>query len=62
MDQPYTNALFQWVDSQAETTPFVQSVDCTIVLLQMATFLLANLSDVEELKLKTSRHNVTEKR
>jgi hypothetical protein len=48
MDQPYTNALFQWVDSQAETTPFVQSVDRMTVLLQTTKFLLANLSDVEE--------------
>jgi hypothetical protein len=61
MDKPYTNALFQWVGSQPETTPFIQSVDRMIVLLQVATFLLANLSDVEEVKLKTSHHNATKK-
>jgi hypothetical protein len=48
MDKPYTNALFQWVGSQPETTPFVQSVDRMKVLLQMAKFLLANPFDVEE--------------
>jgi hypothetical protein len=48
MDKPYTNALFQWVGSQPETTSFVQSVGRMKVLLQMAKFLLANPSDVEE--------------
>jgi hypothetical protein len=48
MDKPYTNALFQWVNWQPGTMPFVQSVDRMRVLLQMAKFLLPNPSDVEE--------------
>jgi hypothetical protein len=48
LDKPDTNALFQWVDWQPETTPFVQSVDRMKVLLQMAKFLQPNPSDVEE--------------